>query len=116
MALKRYRVTRREPIVKAILEALEASGASIESEPDPTLAPFEITICTPEGERLELICYAFLANKYRQKNRPLDEHRFQVKYGSDFSRYHHLYIPPDPKRITLMFGDHLASVDTQKRP
>ena len=107
--MRRYRVSRREPIVKAILSALEQCGTEIVSSPDPSSAPFEITIRTLAGERLELICYAFLANKYRGKNRPADEHRFQVKYGSEFKRdqYHRLYLPSNPAQLTLMFGVHL---------
>jgi len=61
----------------------------------------------PSGERLNLICYAFLANKYRQRNRPVDEHRFQIKYGSDFESLHRLYIADEPGKLTLFFGVHL---------
>ena len=105
--MRRYSVSRREPIVRFITAALERGGARIVSPPDPSRAPFEIAIRTPAGEDLELICYAFLANKYRQRNRPSDEHRFQVKYGSDFRGYHRLYIATSPNRVTLMFGVHL---------
>jgi hypothetical protein len=105
--IERYAVTRRGPIVDVIREALEASGARILSAPSPDIAPFEFTIETPKGERLSLICYAFLANKYTQGGRPSDEHRFQVKYGSDFQRYHRIFIDPSRRRITLMFGVHL---------
>ncbi len=61
----------------------------------------------PKGELIELVCYAFTANKYRQQGRPADEHRFQIKYGSEFDRYHHLYFDPKGERVTLMFGLHL---------
>jgi hypothetical protein len=93
--------------VDAIWKAVEASGAKVLSAPRPDVAPFELAIETPEGERIQLVCYAFLANKYRQKGRPEDEHRFQVKYGSDFSRYHELFIDPTRRRVTLMLGVHL---------
>ena len=53
------------------------------------------------------MCYAFTANQYRQKGRPDDEHRFQVKYGSDSVGYHELFIDPSRTIITLMFGIHL---------
>lgn len=58
---------------------------------------------------MTLICYAFLANEYGQRGRPADEHRFQVKYGSDFTRYHQLHISDDPSVVTLMFGVHLEA-------
>ena len=105
--MRRYPVTRRGPIVEFILEALKRSGVSIIQGPDPRSAPFEIDVELPSRERLHLICYAFLANKYRQKGRPDDEHRFQVKYGSDFRSYHRLFIPDTPETLTLMFGVHL---------
>lgn len=83
------------------------SGAQVLAQPDPTSAPFEIDILTPQRERLKLICYAFTANKYGQKNRPADEHRFQVKYGSDFKSYHSIFIASRPEQVTLFFGAHL---------
>lgn len=104
--MRRYHV-RRHDLVKFILGALESAGASILTRPDPTLAPFTIGIATPTGERMRLICYAFTANKYRQANRPPDEHRFQVKYGSEFKAYHAIHIAEKPGEVTLFFGAHL---------
>jgi hypothetical protein len=105
--VKRYRTVRREPIVHFISKALERCGARILSPADPSLAPFEFVIETPEGERLELVCYAFLTNKYGQKGRPSDEHRFQVKYGSKSEGFHRLHLPDRPGQVTLLFGVHL---------
>lgn len=92
--------------VAATSAALEESGCKILKHPDPSSAPFEYEIETPDGERLSLICYAFTANKYRQKGRASDEHRLQVKYGSDFTRPYDLYIDPSRRKLTLMFGVH----------
>jgi Methylase-associated X1 len=64
-------------------------------------------IRTAGGEQLGLVCYAFTANKYRQLGRPADEHRFQIKYGSEFHRYHTLYFDRTGRKTTLMFGVHL---------
>ncbi|HMR80993.1 MAG TPA: hypothetical protein PKD61_38040, partial [Polyangiaceae bacterium] len=55
------------------------------------------------------ICYLFLANKYKQSGRPDDEHRFQIKYGSEFKRLHDLFIAPHGGQLTLMFGVHLEA-------
>lgn len=108
LALKRYPVVRREALVERIEKALSASGARVIKSADPRLAPFEFTIQnTKTGDVIELVCYAFTANKYRQGGRPPDEHRFQVKYGSEFDRYHSLFIDPNRQRVTLMFGVHL---------
>jgi hypothetical protein len=59
-------VIRRVAVVERIEDALVASGASIVTHADPRSAPFEITIRTPTGETLDLVCYAFAANGYRR--------------------------------------------------
>jgi hypothetical protein len=41
-----------------------------------------------------------------QGGRPADEHRFQVKYGSEFDR-NTLFIDPSRRKVTLMFEVHL---------
>jgi hypothetical protein len=105
--VQKYRVLGRGPLVARIQKALEESGARIISAPSPAEAPFEFVVDTPDGDRLILVCYAFLANKYRQGGRPADEHRFQIKYGSDFQSYHELFMDPKRERITLMFGVHI---------
>ncbi len=105
--MRKYSVVRRDSVVERIENALVASGASIVTHANPRSAPFEFTIRTPTGEALDLVCYAFTANKYRQGGRPADEHRFQIKYGSEFDRYHTLFIDPSRRKVTLMFGVHL---------
>ena len=105
--MKRYSVSRRQASVRAIVDALELCGATILESPDPRLAPFVTKILTPQGEQIRLVMYAFTANEYRQAGRPADEHRFQVKYGSDFKNYHQLYIADGIEEVTLMFGVHL---------
>ena len=90
--VRRYRVVKRGAIVARIEEALQQCGADILTSADSTTAPFEIKVRTSRGERFDLVCYAFTANKYRQLGRPVDEHRFQIKYGSEFDRYHQLYL------------------------
>lgn len=107
--MERYRVVKRELIVRRIEEALRAGGAEILEDADPRTAPFEFVVRTATGERIELICYAFTANKYRQLGRPADEHRFQIKYGSEFHRYHRIFIDPRGRKVTLMFGVHLEA-------
>lgn len=105
--MERYRVIKRDRIVAQIELALRESGADVLKTADPRSAPFEFTIRTPTGDRIQLVCYAFTANKYRQGGRPPDEHRFQIKYGSEFDRYHNIFIDPNGHKVTLMFGVHL---------
>lgn len=100
---------RRSREARFIAEHLEAAGATILTAPSPGVAPLAFEIMTPYGDRLSLLCYAFSANKYSQKGRPKDEHRLQVKYGSNFHRYHRIYISPRPNHVTLMFGIHFES-------
>ena len=102
-----YRVSGKRPIVDAIAHAIELGGGRILERASPGVAPFPFTVLLPSGEIVRLLCYAFLANQYRQAGRPKDEHRFQVKYGSDFQRYHRIYVAPESERLTLMFGVHL---------
>lgn len=107
--METYNVQGKGPVVEAITAALKASGAKILRAPDskPRKAPFLYSVELPSGERVDLVCYAFTANKYEQGKRPTDEHRLQVKYGSEFTRYHYLYFDPAEKAITLFFGVHL---------
>lgn len=106
--MRKYKVRRRRE-VEFISRALEESGASLVSVPSGSEAPFEFRVATPAGEILDLVCYAFSANKYRQQGRPQDEHRFQLKYGGDFQDYHRIFIAGERSRVTLMFGVHFEA-------
>jgi len=106
MKLERYVGVRGRSNVAFISAAIEASGGRILSSPDPSVAPYEYLIQLPNGERRDLVCYAFTANRYHGKGRPDDEHRFQIKYGSEFTRYHNLFIDQSRKRTTLLFAVH----------
>ncbi|HMB54916.1 MAG TPA: hypothetical protein VKU40_16480, partial [Thermoanaerobaculia bacterium] len=106
---RRYRVKAadKKPLLEILDRGLVAGGAEVLEAPDPGSAPFEYLVRLPgEAESLRLICYAFRANKYRQGGRPGDEHRFQIKYGSDFHEYHDLAIFDDPRTVTLFVGVH----------
>ncbi len=51
-----------------------------------------------------IIAYAFLANSRETKNRPLDEHRFQLKYGKKDGKLHPLWQDPFFLYTTLLLG------------
>lgn len=87
-----------------MLDALRAHGARIIFSSPPTEAPFRITFETAQGERVGVIAYAFLANNRQIRNRPLDEHRFQIKYGGDLSGYHEIWQDPYGLYVTLLLG------------
>lgn len=102
----RYSV-RRHREVRYIADAIERSGGTLLNDPDPTSAPFQFDVLSPQGDLLHTLCYAFYANKYRQKGRPSDEHRLQIKYGKNFQEYHEIFIDPSRSIITLLFGVHI---------
>ena len=107
--MRRYTVVRREAVVERIEGALVASGASIVTPANPRSAPFEITIRTPTGETLDLVCYAFTANTFRRAGGQPDRHRFQIGYGSGSGQCHQLYFDPRGKKITIVLGVHFEA-------
>jgi hypothetical protein len=82
---QKWSVSRRAkaPLLDFVLDGLKAAGCRILFASDPSHAPFLITYETRQGEREGVLVYAFFANSKVTKNRPPDEHRFQVKYGGD---------------------------------
>jgi hypothetical protein len=94
----------REPLIRFMVDALRNQGCRIIHVPQPNVAPFRITFETPQGERLGVIAYAFLANNNEIKHRPADEHRFQIKYGGDLSGLHEIWQDPYGLYVTLLVG------------
>lgn len=82
---KTYSVRARdkEPLLDFIREALKSRGCTVRHVSAANRAPFHIVFDMPGGERLSVLAYAFFANSEPTRNRPLDEHRFQVKYGGN---------------------------------
>lgn len=101
-----YRVQSRDrkPLLDFMLRALRDEGCRIIHEPSADEAPFRITFETPTGERMGIVAYAFLANSKPTKNRPDDEHRFQIKYGSKDGKLHDLWQDPYGLYVTLLLG------------
>jgi restriction-modification system family protein len=106
MDFRIYSVSRRdkEPLLSFIIKALEGDGCHILYASPADEAPFRITFETPAGERLGIVVYAFLANSKLTKNRPEDEHRFQVKYSSKDEELHSLWQDPYLLYTTLFCG------------
>jgi hypothetical protein len=94
----------REPLIRFVIEALEKQGCHIIYKPPATSAPFRFTFDTPHGERIGIVAYAFLANNKVIRNRPADEHRFQIKYGGDLSGLHEIWQDPYGLYVTLLLG------------
>ncbi len=51
-----------------------------------------------------IVAYAFFANARETRNRPSDEHRFQIKYGPNTGRLHHLWQDPFGIYTTVCLG------------
>ena len=56
------------------------------------------------GERMGIVAYAFLANTKLTRNRPSDEHRFQIKYGTKDGELHEIWQDPFELYTTLFLG------------
>ena len=92
------------PLVRFIREALEARGCTVRHASAANRAPFHIVFDLPGGERLSVLVYAFLANSNPTKNRPLDKHRFQIKYGGDLSGVLDVAVDPVGVTTTIFVG------------
>jgi hypothetical protein len=103
---RKYSVSRvdREPLVRFMLDALSQCGCRVLYCSPADEAPFRITFETREGERLGIVAYAFFANSRETKNRPVDEHRFQLKYGSFSKELHPIWQDPFGLYTTLFIG------------
>ena len=103
---KIYSVSARDkaPLLQFIRDALEARGCTIQHMSATNRAPFHIVFEMPGGERLSLLVYAFLANSKPTKNRPTDEHRFQIKYGGDLSGVIDVAVDPLAVTTTIFVG------------
>lgn len=85
-------------------DALRSSGCILLAVSPPGEAPFRISFITPWGERIGIVAYAFTANSKTTKNRPADEHRFQVKYGGKDGKLQELWQDPFGLYTTLFLG------------
>src|SRR6188768_1632989 len=96
MEYRTYRVLARErqPLIDFMVDALKRCGCRPIFVSSATEAPFRITYETPSGDRGGVVAYAFLANSKKTRNRPEDEHRFQIKYGSRDGKLHELWQDP----------------------
>ena len=109
MIYKRYSVSKRhkQPLLDFVLTSLSKCGCTVLHHSSSDEAPFRITFEAPDGERMGIIAYAFFANSKRTRNRPVDEHRFQVKYGENDRQLHEIWQDPFELYTTLFLGINL---------
>lgn len=103
---KTYSVRRSEKqlLLHFVREALEIRECRVLHASDPGRAPFYLVFETKGGDRHGLLIYAFLANAKKTRNRPSDEHRFQIKYGGDLSGVIDVAVDPAMLVTTIFLG------------
>jgi hypothetical protein len=103
---KAYSVSAHDkaPLLRFIREAFELRGCTIRHISSANRAPFHIVFDMPGGERVSILAYAFLANSRLTRNRPADEHRFQIKYGGDLSGVIDVAVDPLGVTTTIFLG------------
>ena len=109
---KTYSVRRADkaPLLRFLVEALEMRGCQVLHASEPSRAPFYIVFETPRGERHGVLAYAFFANAKLTNNRPDDEHRFQIKYGSELKGVLEVGVDPAALITTIFLG-----IDPERR-
>ena len=108
-----YSVSRaeKEPLLHFITQALEMRQCRVIHASNSGRAPFYIVFETPAGERHGLLAYAFFANSKVIKNRPEDEHRFQIKYGGDLKAVLDVAVDTYGVVTTIFLGiDHVRGI------
>jgi len=103
------RSSDKEPLLAFVLRALEMRDCRIVHASEPNRAPFYVVFDTPSGERQGVLVYAFFANANLIKNRPQDEHRFQIKYGGNLKGVLEVALDPQNLVTTLFLGIDTAN-------
>jgi hypothetical protein len=103
---KVYSVAARDkaPLLQLMREALETRGCTIRHMGPANRAPFHIVFDLPGGERQSVLAYAFFANAEATRNRPRDEHRFQIKYGGNLKGVLDVAVDPLGVVTTIFLG------------
>lgn len=104
-----YTVSGKKDIHDFIADAVKRSGGKVLYQSSWTRAPLFLGIQTPSDERVGLLVYPFRANHNVIRNRPKDEHRFQVRYGGEKSWSGDHTVARDIAGVdtTLVLGVHL---------
>jgi hypothetical protein len=106
-----YRTSGRGDLHDFLCESVESAGGKVIYASSPTRAPIYLGVEVGDEERLGLLCYPFLATQRAIRNRPADEHRMQIRYGSELSwtEDHPLGLDIAGVDTTLVLGVHLAA-------
>jgi len=106
-----YKGLQRRPVHQALETAVAQSGGRIVYSSGPNRGPLFLGIEDPAGRPTALCAYVFTATHQKIRNRPPDEHRFQVRYGDVNSdawkaEDHPVGFDPLGSDVTLVLGVH----------
>ncbi len=80
-----YRVSGRRDLHSFLLDAVESSGGRLLYASDANRAPVYLGIQADSDERIGVLVYPFRITRNTIRNRPADEVRGQLRYGSEDS-------------------------------
>ncbi len=106
-----YRTTGRADLHDFLAGAVIRSGGRLLYSSSPQHAPVYFGIQTPDDERVGVLVYPFRATQRVTKNRPDDEHRLQIRYGSASTWDDEHPVGRDLANVdtTLVVGVHLEA-------
>ncbi len=105
-----YRVQGRSDLHDFLVHAAEASGARVLYASDPGRAPVYLGVQLDSDERIGMLVYPFRITRNTIRNRPDDEARGQLRYGSEDSwkREHPVGRDVAGVDVTMIIGIDLA--------
>jgi hypothetical protein len=80
-----YSTSRKVDLHDYLVSAVEQSGGRVLYASSPARAPVYLGVQTPGDARAGILAYPFRATHRQILNRPSDEHRLQLRYGSEQS-------------------------------
>src|SRR5689334_8750950 len=104
-----YEGVQRREHHKFLADAVQRAGGRVLYSSGPDVAPLFMAVEDDNGERQGLVAYVFWANQKVTRNRPVDEHRLQIRYGdiNDAAwraRFHPVGFDPAGLDTTLVIG------------
>jgi hypothetical protein len=105
-----YRVQGRSDLHNFLVQAVEASGGRVLYASDPSRAPVYLGVQLDSDERVGMLVYPFRITRNTIRNRPDDEVRGQLRYGSEESweREHPVGRDVAGVDVTMIIGIDLA--------
>src|SRR4051794_21889093 len=98
-------------MVDFLSAAVQASGGQLIATSSPVRAPIHLSVELPDGERMGVLAYLFRCSTERVRGRRDDEHRFQIRYGSEESwvaEQHPVGRDPSGVDVTVLLGVHVS--------